>query len=81
VIIYNEGQPGRTELLSGTLGDVIDIPVVGQHQGAERAVRCVAHATWTIAKSKTGVFEDQSLTARKKSKGVKTRMKGSDAKR
>jgi Zn-dependent M28 family amino/carboxypeptidase len=41
----------------------------------------VAHAAWTIAKSKTGFFEDQSLTARKKGKGVKTRMKGPEAKR
>ena len=41
----------------------------------------VAHATWTIAKSKTGFFEDQSLTARNKGKGVKTRMKGPEAKR
>ena len=30
VVIFNEGQPGRTELLSGTLGDAsIDIPVIG----------------------------------------------------
>ena len=30
VIIFNEGQEGRTELLTGTLGDpVINIPVVG----------------------------------------------------
>jgi Zn-dependent M28 family amino/carboxypeptidase len=41
----------------------------------------VAHAAWTLAKSKTGFFEDQSLTARKKGKGVKTRMKGPEARR
>jgi Zn-dependent M28 family amino/carboxypeptidase len=35
----------------------------------------VAHAAWTLAKSRTGLFEDQSLTARKKGKGVKTRMR------
>jgi hypothetical protein len=29
VIIYNEGQPGRQELLTGTLGRIFDIPVVG----------------------------------------------------
>ncbi len=29
VIIFNEGQEGRTELLAGTLGDPIDIPVIG----------------------------------------------------
>jgi Zn-dependent M28 family amino/carboxypeptidase len=39
----------------------------------------IADAAWTIAKSKTGFFEDQSLTARKKGKGVKTRMKGPEA--
>jgi Zn-dependent M28 family amino/carboxypeptidase len=39
----------------------------------------VAHATWTIAKSRTGFFEDQSLTARKTGKRVKTRMKGPEA--
>jgi hypothetical protein len=36
----------------------------------------VAHATWTIAKSKTGFFEDSSLAAHKKTKKVKTRQKG-----
>lgn len=29
VIIFNEGQEGRTELLTGTLGDPVGIPVVG----------------------------------------------------
>jgi Zn-dependent M28 family amino/carboxypeptidase len=29
VIIFNEGQEGRTELVTGTLGEPIDIPVVG----------------------------------------------------
>lgn len=29
VIIFNEGQEGRTELLTGTLGEPVDIPVVG----------------------------------------------------
>jgi Zn-dependent M28 family amino/carboxypeptidase len=29
VIIFNEGQPGRDGLLSGTLGEAVDIPVVG----------------------------------------------------
>jgi Zn-dependent M28 family amino/carboxypeptidase len=29
VIIFNEGQPGRTELLSGTLGNPQQLPVVG----------------------------------------------------
>ncbi len=29
VVIFNEGQEGRTELLQGTLTDPIDIPVVG----------------------------------------------------
>lgn len=28
-IIFNEGQPGRDELLAGTLGEAVDIPVVG----------------------------------------------------
>lgn len=28
VIIFNEGQPGRTDLAVGTLGDPVDIPVV-----------------------------------------------------
>jgi Zn-dependent M28 family amino/carboxypeptidase len=41
----------------------------------------VAEAAWTLAKSRTGLFEDQSLTARKKGKGVKTRMKGPEAPR
>jgi Zn-dependent M28 family amino/carboxypeptidase len=29
VIIFNEGQPGRDELLTGTLGSIATIPVVG----------------------------------------------------
>ncbi len=29
VVIFNEGQPGRTDLLTGTLGRPFDIPVVG----------------------------------------------------
>ena len=29
VIIFNEGQPGRTEVLTGTLGGAADIPVLG----------------------------------------------------
>jgi Zn-dependent M28 family amino/carboxypeptidase len=29
VIIFNEGQPGRDELLTGTLGSIFQIPVVG----------------------------------------------------
>jgi Zn-dependent M28 family amino/carboxypeptidase len=29
VVIFNEGQPGRTEVLSGTLGEPFTIPVVG----------------------------------------------------
>ena len=29
VVIFNEGQPGRSELLSGTLGVPFDVPVVG----------------------------------------------------
>jgi len=29
VIIFNEGQPGRTELFTGTLGGPVDVPVVG----------------------------------------------------
>jgi Zn-dependent M28 family amino/carboxypeptidase len=29
VIVFNEGQPGRDELLNGTLGSIFQIPVVG----------------------------------------------------
>lgn len=29
VIIFNEGQPGRTDLLTGTLGRIFDIPIIG----------------------------------------------------
>jgi Zn-dependent M28 family amino/carboxypeptidase len=29
VIIFNEGQPGRTDLVTGTLGAPVDVPVVG----------------------------------------------------
>ncbi len=29
VVIFNEGQPGRQELLAGTLGAIFEVPVVG----------------------------------------------------
>lgn len=29
VVIFNEGQAGRTEVLNGTLGEVVNIPVLG----------------------------------------------------
>ena len=29
VIIFNEGQPGRTDAINGTLGGVVNLPVVG----------------------------------------------------
>jgi Zn-dependent M28 family amino/carboxypeptidase len=29
VIIFNEGQPGRTDVVAGTLGRIFDLPVVG----------------------------------------------------
>ncbi len=29
VVIFNEGQPGRTEVLSGTLGEPVGIPAIG----------------------------------------------------
>jgi hypothetical protein len=39
----------------------------------------VAHATWTLAKSKSGLFEDQSLRARKtKAKALKGKQLAGD---
>ena len=29
VVVFNEGQPGRTEVLQGTLGEPFDLPVLG----------------------------------------------------
>ncbi len=29
VIVFNEGQPGRTDVVAGTVGEPVDIPVIG----------------------------------------------------
>src|SRR4051794_14900778 len=44
VIVYNEGQPGRTVLLAGTLSRVFDIPVVGLSFADGEALNAAAKA-------------------------------------
>ena len=38
VVIFNEGQPGRTDVLAGTLGAPFDIPVIGVSFATGRAL-------------------------------------------
>ena len=38
VIVFNEGQPGRDELLAGTLGSPVSVPVVGLSYAAGAAL-------------------------------------------
>jgi Zn-dependent M28 family amino/carboxypeptidase len=44
VIIFNEGQAGRTELLTGTLGRILQIPVVGVSYEDGAALQALAEA-------------------------------------
>jgi Zn-dependent M28 family amino/carboxypeptidase len=61
VIIFNEGNPGREDLLGGTLGEPIDIPVVGLssadgfalYAAAQQGAVTVRVATSTEAKEAT----------------------------
>ncbi|NRQ50696.1 M20/M25/M40 family metallo-hydrolase [Aeromicrobium stalagmiti] len=61
VIIFNEGQEGRQELLTGTLGDPVDIPVVGISYDDGVALNEAAGATVRVT-TKTEVDLNRETT-------------------
>ncbi|HMJ35583.1 MAG TPA: M28 family peptidase [Baekduia sp.] len=62
VVIFNEGQPGRTEALSGTLGDPIDIPVVGTSFDVGNELADLAQAGTTTVHVTTSTLSENRAT-------------------
>lgn len=60
-IIFNEGQDGRQELLTGTLGDPVDIPVVGASFADGAALAATPGATVRVT-AKTEVDLNRETT-------------------
>ena len=60
VIIFNEGQPGRTELSVGTLGEetVVDIPVVGASFADGKELYDLAQADGVTARVFTAILDE-----------------------
>jgi len=58
VIIFNEGQPGRTELFTGTLGAAFDIPVVGVSYADGAALYAATQAGPVTARVATTTVTD-----------------------
>jgi len=57
VVIFNEGNPGRTELLEGTLGAPVELPVIGVDYATgvalAEALPVVTVATSTVSEQRT----------------------------
>jgi Zn-dependent M28 family amino/carboxypeptidase len=62
VIVFNEGQPGRQELLMGTLGTPFDLPVVGVSFATGAALQAAAMAGEVSATVRTATFSEQRET-------------------
>ncbi|RZU54229.1 Zn-dependent M28 family amino/carboxypeptidase [Krasilnikovia cinnamomea] len=60
VVIFNEGQPGRTDLLSGDLGKVFGIPVVGLSYADGAALVTATQAGAVTARVTTSTFADET---------------------
>jgi Zn-dependent M28 family amino/carboxypeptidase len=58
VIIFNEGQPGRDALVTGTLGSVFDVPVVGLSYADGAALVAAAQAGPVTARVVTSTQTD-----------------------
>ena len=58
VIVFNEGQPGRDELLTGTLGNPVPIPVVGVSYADGAALAAEADAGTVTARVVTSTEVD-----------------------
>ena len=63
VVIFNEGNPGRTELFTGTLGGTVSVPVVGlsYDDGAALFAATLAGAT-TVSVSTEVIAEIRTTT-------------------
>jgi Zn-dependent M28 family amino/carboxypeptidase len=62
LIIFNEGQEGRTDLFAGTLGDVKDIPVVGLSYEEGAALAELAEAGEVVMRVATSTESDLEAT-------------------
>ncbi|MEV6348716.1 M20/M25/M40 family metallo-hydrolase [Actinoplanes sp. NPDC051851] len=62
VIIFNEGQEGRQELLDGTLGGPTDLPVVGLSFADGSALDAAASAGDVVLHVVTSTFTDPNAT-------------------
>jgi Zn-dependent M28 family amino/carboxypeptidase len=58
VIIFNEGQPGRTDLMAGTLGRIFTIPVIGLSYADGAALNEAAEAGDVTATVTTSTESD-----------------------
>ena len=65
VIIFNEGQPGRTDLSVGTLGEetVVDIPVVGASFADGQELHSLDQAGDVTARVFTAILDEQRPTS------------------
>ncbi len=63
VIIFNEGNPGRTELVEGTLGATVSVPVVGLGYADSAALYASAQAGPTTVVVSTEVIAETRTTA------------------
>ncbi|WP_433825228.1 M28 family metallopeptidase [Actinoplanes sp. CA-015351] len=62
VIIFNEGQPGRDVLLTGTLGEPFDLPVVGLSFADGNALAAASSAGAVTVRVQTSTFIDPEAT-------------------
>jgi Zn-dependent M28 family amino/carboxypeptidase len=63
VIIFNEGQPGRTELVTGDLGEVFTVPVVGLSFADGSALYAAAQAGPVTARVTTSTITENRPTS------------------
>lgn len=62
VVIFNEGNPGRTELLTGTLGGSLSVPVVGLSYADGATLFAAAQAGPTSVAVSTAVIAETRTT-------------------
>jgi Zn-dependent M28 family amino/carboxypeptidase len=63
VIIFNEGQPGRTELVTGDLGEVFEVPVVGLSFADAAALYAATQAGPVTARVTTSTITENRPTS------------------
>ncbi|MFI7541948.1 M28 family metallopeptidase [Actinoplanes sp. NPDC049599] len=63
VIIFNEGQPGRTDLFTGDLGAVFTVPVVGLNFADASALYAAAQAGPVTARVTTSTVTENRQTS------------------